>query len=147
MCFSGLSWLYFEAECVSYFNTTLGAVQPDPSPVEISSLPNIGNLCADPLSTLPPTSFPFSPWLQSITLQNSRTLFSLISICLRSINADILRSICVTIERQSRLYNEMHWRDVKKKNAMRSFCWCAGRLIISGKLDAAMKRNVKTSGK
>lgn len=92
-CFSGLSWLCFEAECVSYFSPTFGAVQPDLSPVEISSLPNIGNLCAGSLSTLPPTSFPFSPWLQSITLQNSRTLFSLISICFRSINADILRSI------------------------------------------------------
>lgn len=37
---------------------TLGAVQPDLSPVEISSLPNIGNLCAGSLSTLPPTPSP-----------------------------------------------------------------------------------------
>lgn len=48
----------FEAECVSYFSPTLEAVQPDLSPVEISSLLNIGNLCAGSLSTLPPNLFP-----------------------------------------------------------------------------------------
>lgn len=98
-----LCLMFFSAELVVFWGRVCYLLQPHSSSSSAWPLA-CGNQLSPkhwqsvcrlpPPSTLPPSpSYPFSPWLQSITLQNSRTLFSLISICLRSINADILRSI------------------------------------------------------
>lgn len=82
-------------------------------------------LCSVPLTTPRVASaLPFSPWLQSITLQNSLTLFSLISSCLRSINADILRSIWENEQERGQWGLDWWAIEEEKKNQSTVFFFC-----------------------
>lgn len=106
-CFSGLSGLCFEAECVSYFSPTLGAVQPDLSPVEISSLPNIGNLCAGTLSTPPH----LSPILTLIAVDHVAKLAYIVFIDLHLLAFHKCRYSSLNLGLQWRQHNKIQWID------------------------------------